>query len=129
LSLKLQPLKGAGGGTLAVDYRIVAEPSVLWDAVFIAGGMQSVKTLAQSGAALLFVREQYKHAKPICAFGDGVALLESAGIHSGDPATAQTLGVIVGNAASAQNSATSKFATAIAHGRFFNRADIDAIPA
>jgi len=129
LSLKLQPLKGAGGGTLAVDYRIVAEPSVLWDAVFIAGGMQSVKTLAQSGAALLFVREQYKHAKPICAFGDGVALLESAGIHSGDPATAQTLGVIVGNAASAQNGATSKFATAIAHGRFFNRADIDAIPA
>lgn len=62
---------------------------------------------------MLFVREQYKHAKSICAFGDGVALLESAGIHGGDPAAAQALGVIVGNAASAQNGTEAAFATAI----------------
>jgi len=129
LSLGLRPLTGANGRTLAVDYRIVAEPSVVWDAVFIPGGAQSFKTLAQSGAAMLFVREQYKHAKPICAFGDGVALLESAGIHGRDPAAAEALGVIVGNAASAKNGAAAKFATAIAHGRFFNRLDMDAMPA
>ena len=129
LSLGLRPLAGANGGTLAVDYRIVAGPSVVWDAVFIPGGAQSFKTLAQSGAAMLFVREQYKHAKPICAFGDGVALLESAGIHGRDPAAAEALGVIVGNAASAKNGAAAKFATAIAHGRFFNRSDVDAMPA
>ncbi len=129
LSLRLGHISGANGGMLAVDYRIVAEPSVLWDAVFVPGGAQSVKTLAQSGAAVLFVREQYKHAKPICAFGDGVALLESAGIHGGDPAAAQALGVIVGNAASARNGIEAAFATAIAHGRFFNRADMDAMPA
>ena len=129
LSSRLGALKGGNGGTLAVDYRIVAEPSVLWDAVFVPGGAQSVKTLPHSGEALLFVREQYKHAKPICAFGDGVALLESAGIHSGDPGNAHKLGVIVGNAASAQNGLADAFAKAIAHGRFFNRADMNAMPA
>ena len=129
LSSRLGHLSGANGGTLAVDYRIVAEPSVLWDAVFVPGGAQSVKALMRSGAAMLFVREQYKHAKPICAFGDGVALLESGGIHGGDPAAAQALGVVVGNAASAQNGGAAAFVTAIAHGRFFNRTDLDAMPA
>jgi len=128
LSSRLGHLSGASGGTLAIDYRMITEPSVLWDAVFVPGGAQSVKSLAKSGAALLFVREQYKHAKPICAIGDGVALLESAGIHGGDAAAALALGVIVGNAASA-HSVPAAFATAIAHGRFFNRTDIDAMPA
>ncbi len=129
LSARLGHLSGAGGGSLAVDYRIITEPSVLWDAVFIPGGSASVHALAASGAALLFVREQYKHAKPICAFGDGVALLETAGIHGGDPAGAQALGVIVGNSAASQNGGAGAFIAAIAHGRFFNRTDIDAIPA
>ncbi len=129
LSSHLGRLSGTNGGSLAVDYRIIAEPSVLWDAVFVPGGAASVKTLAQSGAALLFVREQYKHAKPICAFGDGVALLETAGIGSGDPAAAQALGVVVGNAAAPQNGGPAAFAAAIAQGRFFNRTDMDAMPA
>jgi len=129
LSSRLGHLSGANGGTLAVDYRIVGEPSVLWDAVFVPGGAQSVKALTKMGAALLFVREQYKHAKPICASGDGVAMLESAGLSGGDPAAAKELGVIVGNAAAVQNGIAANFASAIAHGRFFNRADVDAMPA
>jgi len=128
LSSRLGHLSGANGGTLSVDYRIVAEPSVLWDAVFVPGGAQSVKALAQSGAAMLFVREQYKHAKPLCALGDGVALLESAGIHAADAASAKALGVIVGNAQAAQAGIAVAFEAAIAHGRFFNRTDLDAMP-
>ena len=129
LSAHLGRLGGHTGGSITVDHRIIAEPSVVWDAVFIPGGAASVKTLAQSGAALLFVREQYKHAKPLCAFGDGVALLEAAGINSHDPAVAQALGVVVGNAAAAQNGGPALFATSIAQGRFFNRTDMEAMPA
>jgi len=95
----------------------------------VPGGAQSVKALAQSGAAMLFVREQYKHAKPLCALGDGVALLESAGIHAADAASAKALGVIVGNAQAAQAGIAVAFEAAIAHGRFFNRTDLDAMPA
>ena len=129
LASRLGHVSGSNGAALAVDYTLKTMPSVLWDAVFVPGGPKSVKTLAGSGDALLFVREQYKHAKPIGAFGDGLALLESAGIHTGDAASAQALGVIVGNAGAAGSGGPAAFATAIAHGRYFNRTDLDAIPA
>ena len=129
LAPRLGHLTGSNGAKLTVDYTLKTMPSVLWDAVFVPGGASSVKALAGSGDALLFVREQYKHAKPIAAFGDGLALLESAGIHTGDAVAAQALGVIVGNAGAAAGHGPAAFAAAIAHGRFFNRTDLDAMPA
>ncbi len=129
LSTRLGHISGAGGGMLAVDYTIKTMPSVLWDAVFVPGGAANAKTLSGNGAAVLFVREIYKHAKPISAFGDGVALLEIAGIAASDPAKAQQLGVVIGNANAGQNSGPASFASAIAQGRFFNRGDMDAVPA
>ncbi len=129
LASRLGHVSGSNGATVTVDYTIKTMPSVVWDAVFVPGGANNVKALLGSGDAMLFVREQYKHAKPIAAFGDGVALLEGAGIHTGNGAAARALGVIVGPAGAAQSGEASAFAEAIAHGRFFNRADLDAIPA
>ncbi len=129
LSSKLGHLNGAGNGTLMVDHTIVTMPSVVFDAVFVPGGAQSVKTLAASGDAVHFIQEAYKHAKPVCVFGDGALLLDAAGIHAGDASAAQKLGVIVGNANAASNGGSSEFIKAIAQGRFFNRTDMNAVPA
>jgi catalase len=62
-----------------VDFSLATTGSVLFDAVFVPGGADSVKTLSQEGMAVLFVTEAYKHCKAIAATGEGVSLLPTDG--------------------------------------------------
>ena len=55
-------------------------PSVLFDAVAVPGGKDAVKALGNLGHALEFLKDQYRHAKPILALGEGADLVENAGI-------------------------------------------------
>jgi len=74
---------------IEADVSFEATPSVLYDAVVIAGGEAAVVALAGDGHAKEFVKDQYRHCKPILAIDDGVDLLTAAGIPltlpSGDP--------------------------------------------
>ena len=74
---------GRNGTAIAADKTIVTTPSVVFDAVYVPGGARSIETLAQSGDALHFVAEAYKHAKPIAASGEGAHLLQQAGVVEG----------------------------------------------
>jgi catalase len=80
-------LKADGGGALAVDFTLLTVGSVLFDAVFIPGGAPSTSALAGDGAAVLFVREAYKHCKAIAASGTGLAVVEAAGVDPKDVLT------------------------------------------
>ena len=80
-------LKADGGGALAVDFTLLTVGSVLFDAVFIPGGASSTSALAGDGAAVLFVREAYKHCKAIAASGTGLAVVEAAGVDAKDVLT------------------------------------------
>lgn len=73
-------LRGGSGGELPVDRAFTTMASVLYDAVVIACGPDSVATLAQDGYAMHFLVEAYKHLKPIGAYGAGVDLLRTAHI-------------------------------------------------
>ena len=73
-------LKAEGGDALAVDFALLTVGSVLFDAVFVPGGARSTTALASDGAAVLFVREAYKHCKAIAASGTGRAVVEAAGL-------------------------------------------------
>ena len=80
LSTKLGELRASGGGTVRVDGLIVSMPSVVFDAVYVPAGSESVSTLKGSGDAVHFVREAFKHAKAMSAAGEGVDLLQTAGV-------------------------------------------------
>src|SRR5690606_5051440 len=54
------------------------EPGVLWDALVLPGGKSAVDALALDGRAAEFVKDQYRHCKPILVIGEGRALLEGA---------------------------------------------------
>jgi catalase len=54
--------------------------TVLFDAVAIPDGKAAIVKLANIGQALEFLKDQYRHAKPILALGAGGDLVESAGI-------------------------------------------------
>ena len=68
-------------------------PSVVYDAVVVLGG--SAVALTESGLAIHFVREAYRHGKPIAAIGDGSLLLDVCSL--GDRSAEE--GVIVGEGA------------------------------
>jgi catalase len=53
---------------------------VLYDGVVLPDGEAAIATLARDARALEFVREQYRHGKPILALGHGEQLLRAAGV-------------------------------------------------
>ena len=76
---RLGEVKTADGTALHAEASLEAMPSVLFDALVIPGG-PAAKELAALGQALEYVRDQYRHCKPIGVLGTSTALLEAAGI-------------------------------------------------
>ena len=116
---RLGPVQSSTSGTLAADQTFLTMSSVLYDGVVVAGGQQSVATLRADQDAVQFVRDAYRHCKPVGALGDGVALLEAAGI---TPAADGAAGGVV-TAGDGRRGAgfAEQFVTALGQHRFFLR--------
>ena len=69
-----------GGETLEVEISLEAGPAVLYDALVLPDGKDGVDALQQVGHAMEFVKDQYRHCKPILALGASAAMLEAAGV-------------------------------------------------
>ncbi len=65
----------ADGVEVEADHNFRTAGSVLFDALYLPGGLQGVKELAARGETIQFINETFKHAKPIAATGDAVELL------------------------------------------------------
>jgi catalase len=83
---QLGQLTAADGSKLDVEISIEAGPPVLYDALIVADGAASAAMLMRDADALDFVRQQYRHCKPILAAGAGTELLLKAGL----PATLES---------------------------------------
>ena len=99
----------------------------MFDAVYIPGGENSVKTLQEQVEALEFVQEAYKHCKTIAASGAGVELIRACrltnGAAMGKPQTKEQSGeegVIIGGQDQSGNIA-SEFIKAMAKHRHWSR--------
>jgi catalase len=68
-------LRAEDGELLAIDRSLITVHSVLYDAVYVAGGAASVRTFAVMPEALEFVRDAFHHFKVVGATGEGVELL------------------------------------------------------
>ncbi|SMC47898.1 catalase [Kibdelosporangium aridum] len=65
---------------IKADRAINTMASVLYDAVVVPCGPDSVSTLSKDGYAVHFVTEAFKHGKPVGAFGAGIKLLRIANL-------------------------------------------------
>jgi catalase len=74
----LGKVKPAKGKVLDVEISLEAGPSVMYDAMIVPDGETAAEALARNAHAIDFVREQYRHGKPILAMGAGAGLLEKA---------------------------------------------------
>jgi catalase len=89
-------VRDSAGKAQKVNRAAPNAPSVVYDAVIIPGGA-SAAALAESGLAIHFVNEAYRHGKPIAAIDDGALLLDACSLAD----STANQGVIVGDAASA----------------------------
>jgi len=69
-------LRGSSGAQIAVAHHWLDMPSVMFDAVYIPGGQNSVDTLRRDPDAVAFIQEAYEHGKSLAATGQGVGLLQ-----------------------------------------------------
>ena len=74
----LGKVKTSAGDPLDVEISLEAGPSVMYDAVIVSDGDKSADLLARNAHAIDFLREQYRHCKPILALGGGAGLLVKA---------------------------------------------------
>jgi catalase len=68
-------LTTAGGKQMTIDHSLMTAASVLFDAVFVPGGNESIQALMNEADAVHFIDEAYKHCKPIGAENEGIDLI------------------------------------------------------
>jgi catalase len=118
VGVRLGAVSIAGGEAIDVEVTLEAAPSVLFDAVAIPDGRAAIEALSAVGHAIEFVKDQYRHCKPILAIGAGSDLLTEAGVPLALPSGEPDPGLLVaGDAAEA----LPGFVAAIARHRHFER--------
>ncbi len=76
---------GKAAQALQAECSLENEPGFLFDALALPGEKAAVNALLQDGHAMEFIRDQYRHCKPILAPEGAQALLAAAGIDTSAP--------------------------------------------
>jgi catalase len=124
---RLGPIRSATGDDLPADHTFLTMASVMYDGVFVPAGNDSAEALRGNGDAVHFVAEAYKHCKPIGAVGEGVALLEAAGIRAERADAIQ--GVVTAGQTSDVAAAARAFVESLGQHRFYLREQLARISA
>jgi catalase len=120
IGARLGTVTTANGGNLEVEVTFEAMPSVLFDAAVVPGGKVAAETLGNVGQAAEFIKDQYRHAKPILALGEGADLVENAGAPSVLPSGQPDPGMLIDRHGTARDLLPA-FITALGRHRAFER--------
>jgi catalase len=121
VAARLGAVRTAQGDRLEAEVTLEATPSVLYDAVAIPGGEEGAESLSALGQALEFVKDQYRHCKPILVVGAGGGVLKAAAVPSELPSGGADPGILH-FADGRASEAIGSFKDAIARHRHFERA-------
>jgi catalase len=117
---RLGTVSAGSGEPIEVDATFENSPAVLFDAVVVPGGSKATTRLAADGKAVEFVRDQYRHCKPMLILGDASALLTLAGITDKLASGKADPGLVKGTSGKAAAQA-APFLAALAKHRHFER--------
>jgi catalase len=118
---RLGTVEAEDGSALDVEVTLETMPAVLFDAVAVLGGKRAVTVLGNIGHALEFIKDQYRHAKPILAVGAAAALVENAGVPRVLPSGKPDPGILIVGPESTLSDALPQFVKAIARHRHHER--------
>ena len=89
IGARLGQVRTQQGEAIDVEVTLESSPAVLYDGMAVPGGHEAAVALGNLGHAGEFIKDQYRHCKPILALGAGVSLVENAGVpmrlDSGEP--------------------------------------------
>jgi catalase len=133
---RLGAVKAADGSAIVPDFTLRNTASVLFDAVYVAGGEASGAALEGNADALHFVDEAFRHCKAIAATGAGREVLGASylGVKGavdteGDRSSVVSVnGVVMGDDRQAAKVAAAFVAAIAAHRHWAREAD-DRVPA
>lgn len=111
----LGPITGAGGTVIEPVHSLLTADSVLFDAVYAAGGRGSVDELMNIPKTADFIREAYQHHKAVAGVGEAVELLPVLPVGVTDP------GLVTAVSPEELTSFIERFISAIAQHRHFAR--------
>lgn len=124
---KLGAIQPQSGDPIEVEVSMEAAPAVLFDALVIPDGTNdSISQLIHEDQTLDFVREQYRHCKPILALGSATKILDAAHIHS--VLGGVTAPGLIAIPSQEVRSVIPQFIEAIAQHRHFEREVLESLP-
>ena len=119
VSTTLGSVQPAAGDAIEVDVSLEAAPAVLYDALVLPDGADAVSALRADGRTLEFIKDQYRHCKPILALGASDAA--ARGLRHRRGAARRAAGSRRASSPSDASTATDDFVAAIAKHRHFAR--------
>lgn len=116
---------------IQVHNSFLTAASVLYDAVYVPGGTDSVATVEADADAVHFLNEAFKHCKAIAADADAMQVIESTYFAKKIPADFSDESVLLDGIVISDDPAklAKQFITAIAQHRFWEREKPKKIPA
>jgi catalase len=120
-----------GNVAIEVQQSLLTAASVLYDAVYVPGGTNSVATLAAEANAVHFLNEAFKHCKPIASDAGARQVLEASYFHKKLPTDDKLDTVLREGVVLSENTKTlsERFIKAIAQHRFWEREKPRRVPA
>jgi catalase len=119
VSTSLGSVTSDSGDPIEIDVSLEAAPAVLYDVLVLPDGSAAVEVLRADGRALEFIKDQYRHCKPILVLGASAQLMGACGIATSLPDGATDSGLILAGADA--DDAGEAFVAAIAKHRHFGR--------
>ncbi|MGE3510625.1 MAG: catalase [Vicinamibacterales bacterium] len=118
VSTTLGSVQSSTGEAIEVDVTLEAAPAVLYDALVLPDGASAVTALKADARTLEFLKDQYRHCKPILVLGTSSDLLAACGIEPALPDGQPDPGLIV---TADGEAAADDFIAAVATHRHFAR--------
>jgi catalase len=111
------------GEPLDAEVTFEATPSVMYDALVLPPGEAAAAALARDGRVLEFIRDQYRHDKPLLVLGAGRLLVTAAGLPAALPNGEPDPGLILADPAdpAGLDAALAAFRTALARHKVYAR--------
>jgi len=120
VGIKLGQVRTLDGDALDVEISLETAPSVLWDAAIVPDGKAAADELSLRGHALEFLKDQYRHCKPILVLGAARSLLDAASIPAELPSGGSDPGLLQFDGKQL-NAAIPAFVDALTQHRHFQR--------
>ncbi len=116
VSVRLGDIAAATGEMIVVDRSLEMSPAVLFDAVVVPDGPESIDALLRDGHTREFMRDMYRHAKSMLTLGAGSLLLTRCDLPTTLPDDQPDPGIVLG-ASGKPEAAITQFIAALGRHR------------